>query len=231
MHRTNYIACADVSCSPLFAFCQTNNEIAFPLALLNVLKCSHNQHIPRTRCNFFRSTFYVVFLLLLLLFSIASSSVYDYNILISSDLTKKKKFTNKNNILFESLKLLDASVFVCGFFFCFIFMSFRLDFSGCRALLFLSLCTRWPKHYYLFISVLLTVKWKQLLLSALRWQARTWLDLCAQVVSTVQKTENNHKFELLESAASTTRCFSYLGETNALEHNCKHCCCLFVCLP
>lgn len=108
------------------------------------------------------------------------------------------------------------------FFFCFIFMSFRLDFSGCRALLFLSLCTRWPKHYYLFISVLLTVKWKQLLLSALRWQARTWLDLCAQVVSTVQKTENNHKFELLESAASTTRCFSYLGETNALEHNCKH---------
>lgn len=118
MHRTNYIACADVSCSPLFAFCQTNNEIAFPLALLNVLKCSHNQHIPRTRCNFFRSTFYVVFLLLLLLFSIASSSVYDYNILISSDLTKKKKFTNKNNILFESLKLLDASVYVFVLFFC-----------------------------------------------------------------------------------------------------------------
>lgn len=64
------------------------------------------------------------FFLLLLLFSIASSSVYDYNILISSDLTKKKKITNKNNILFASLKLLDASVFVCGFFFLFYFHVF-----------------------------------------------------------------------------------------------------------
>lgn len=57
-------------------------------------------------------------------FSIASSSVYDYNILISSDLTKKKKFSNKNNILFESLKLLDASVYVFVFFFLFHFHVF-----------------------------------------------------------------------------------------------------------
>lgn len=117
MHRTNHIACADVSCSPLFAFCQTNNEIAFPLALLNVLKCSHNQHIPRTRCNFFRSTFYVVFLF-------ASSSVYDYNILISSDLTKKKKIHKQKQYFIRVIKIAWCFCFCVWFFFLFYFHVF-----------------------------------------------------------------------------------------------------------
>lgn len=56
---------------------------------------------------------------------------------------------------------------------------------------------RRPK-YYLFVSGLLTYL----------------PDLCVQVVCTEEKTENNHEFV-------SQRCFSYLGESNALEHNCK----------
>lgn len=64
------------------------------------------------------------FFLLLLLFSIASSSVYDYNILISSDLTKKKKIHEQKQYFIRVIKIAWCFCFCVCIFFLFYFHVF-----------------------------------------------------------------------------------------------------------